>query len=220
MKNLEQVEISLDAQSREAEQVAEHPTDPEIYPDTNEQVDRQAAAYKVDLGHPELSALVKQARASTAALSGATGAFGLGGQVLDIPSFYANAWLQLSRIAKQYGFNPKRDDEARFMKKLLLIAHLPTAEAREKQLLEIHESDQPKTFASELGYIMASRASTISIYKLAAKAFAKRLKFMLPVVGAAANMASNLRLMECIIDTAIRGFARRASLAETLENPS
>ena len=220
MKNLEEVEISLDATSREAEQVAEHPTDPELYPDAKEEIDRHAANMKVDLGNPELSALVKQARASTMALSGATGAFGLTGQVFDIPAFYANALLHLSRIAKQYGFDPKEEQEAKFMKKLLLIAHLPTADAREQQLLEIHESSQPQTFATELGYVMASRASTISIYKLASRAFATRLKFMLPVIGAAANMAANMRLMESIIDTAIRGYARRAALSETLNSPS
>lgn len=165
---------------------------------------------------PKLSAIINQSRIATGLFSGATGAMGMIGQAIDIPGFYAAALLNVGRIAKFYGFDPTAEEERNFIVQLLLIGHLPTEEGRIKELTKIHLEPSTRLYAQELGAIVASKGSTLSVYKLASKAFATRFKFMLPVVGAAANLAANVRFMEAILATAIRGYSRRAELKKSV----
>ena len=212
MKNLQEVEISLDATEAENSENINTPN-PEIFPDTKE----KETTVRPSNGEASLvEVTLNRTRLTTAAASGITGSFGLLGQAIDLPLFYANAALQVARLARIYGFDPSQAEEKDFIKKLIIAGHLPTEDARNKELAEIHSSTHVNTYAAEIGSLLASRGSTISIYKLASKAFASRFRYLLPVVGAAANVAANLRLMEAIMDTAMKGYSRRSDLLKQL----
>ncbi|HIB67477.1 MAG TPA: hypothetical protein EYO33_20850 [Phycisphaerales bacterium] len=217
MKNLDDVETSLNANSEEAQNIAKNDPDPEIFPDVADNESLDSTQLVPQKSGPELSNIIKLSRLSTGTMSGMTGAMGLAGQIIDIPGLYSLSLLHLSRIATAYGYDPTQKEERDFMLSILTIAHLPTESARREALVEVHEPSATKTYAGEIGAAFASRSSVISIYKLAARFFTSRFRFLVPVVGALANLTANMRFMEALTDTAVRAYSRRASLRESLE---
>ena len=70
--------------------------------------------------------------------------------------------------------------------------------------------------AGELAALITSRASVLSIYKFAAKALSGRFRSLLPGIGAATNVAANLKTMEAILETAVTAYHRRMLLRDSL----
>lgn len=172
---------------------------------------------KAGLTDPQITAVIKQTRLATGLLSTITGAMGLGGLLVDLPGFYTTAVINVARIAKFHGYDPTQPEERDFIFQILLIGHLPTEESRLKELAMIHSENPTRLYAKEFGSVIAARGSTLSAYRLASKMFTKRFRFLVPVIGSVTNVASNLRFMESIMDTAIRGYSRRASLRTSVD---
>jgi hypothetical protein len=122
--------------------------------------------------------------------------------------------FQISRVAQFYGFDPTQSEERKFILQLLAIAHLPTHDARAKELTKIYTPGEKTLYAKELAGLLASRGSIVSLYKFASKALAGRFRSLLPVVGAVTNMGANLRTMEAILDTATTAYHRRMLLRD------
>ena len=212
MKNTQLVQPHLDL-NETVPNVATPDYDPEIFPESE--------GVKVESGEPDWSApglaeTISQARISTGLLSGVTGSFGMAGQLVDLPGFYGNALLHIGRIARFYGFDPTHPGERQFVLQVLAIGHLPTREGRLKELAKIYVPGKKTLYASELAALVTSRGSVISLYKFASKALAGRFKALLPGIGAATNLAANLRTMEAILETAVTAYHRRMLLRDSL----
>jgi EcsC family protein len=188
----------------------------EIFPESPDLVKTSQPVPTPDFTDPNLTRVIKQSRIVTSLVSGITGTMGLLGQAADVPGFYGTALYSIARIAKHYGYNPTDAEERDFMLQVLLIGHLPTEASRIQELAKVHLDSPTRLYATELGAIVASRGSVFSVFKLTSKIFATRFKFMVPVIGAAANTAANMRFMESILDTAIRGYSRRSNLAKSV----
>lgn len=157
-----------------------------------------------------------QAKRYTGLFSALTGALGLPGQLVDLPGFYLNAVHQLVKIAAIHGYDIRDRKEQRFLLKILAIAHMPLEEDRKKALAEIHLPLRERFMAEEIGGVVMARGATLSVYKMAARVFKNKLRFAVPLVGAASNAASNLALINTILSTAIRGYRRRLELEKSV----
>lgn len=212
MKNTQLFQPHIDL-NQETPDLASPHYEAEIFPDSGETMVRSA---EPDWSAPGLAETVSQARLSTGLLSGLTGAFGLVGQLVDLPSFYSSALLHVARIARFYGFDPTHSGESQFILQILAIGHLPTRDSRLKELTKIYVPGKKTLYAGELAALITSRASVVSIYKFAAKTLSGKLRAALPGIGAAANMAANLNTMEAILETAVTAYHRRMLLRDSL----
>ena len=212
MKNTQLFQPHIDLNEESPDLASPH-YDAEIFPDTGEAVFQSA---EPDWSAPGLAETISQARLSTGLLSSVTGAFGLPGQLIDLPGFYSSALLHVARIARFYGFDPTHPGESRFALQLLAIGHLPTQESRLKELTKIYVPGKKTLYAGELAALITSRASVLSIYKFAAKALSGRFRSLLPGIGAATNVAANLKTMEAILETAVTAYHRRMMLRDSL----
>lgn len=212
MKNTQLVQPHIDLSEEEPDLASPH-YDAEIFPDTGEAAVSPA---EPDWSAPGLAETISQARLSTGLLSSVTGAFGVPGQLIDLPSFYSGALLHIARIARFYGFDPTHPGERQFALQILAIGHLPTREGRLKELTKVYVPGKKTLYASELAALITSRASVLSIYKFAARALSGRFRALIPGIGAATNTAANLKTMEAVLETAVTAYHRRMLLRDSL----
>lgn len=211
MKNTDLVSPHIDLSVEQPD--LENPSyDPEVFPDARLPLPQEQAEDR------ELTKIISQSRATTGFLSTLTGAYGLLGQLIDIPGFYATALMNIGRIAQHHGFDPTGPQERRFALQVLMIGHLPTEESRHKELAKIYAPKSKQLYAKELAALVASKGSTLSLYKLAARTLSSRFRFLVPVVGAATNLAANMRFMEAILDTAVTAYERRRELKRCMNS--
>lgn len=128
--------------------------------------------------------------------------FGLPGLVAETPFFYIRAWKFIRQASRRFGRDPSNPEEQKFLRRLILIGHLPTYSARRQAVQALLEGRR------DLGLSVGAMASVVprTATSFILPALVGHSKAFRLATRMAVSSTGRARLMEAILEAADMAF--------------
>ena len=143
---------------------------------------------------------------------GATGAAGLPGLVVDVPSLYLMVFRQTAQIATCYGFDIQTENELAYLFKVVDVGHFLDNERKRRGMLELETLDQLIRSGAplqDLERTALAKGLQALAQKLTAHLVQRKLAQTVALVGAAVGASVNRQLVTDVGWTAFHAYRRR-----------